>query len=169
MQFDWPRIRLKKPAKHGWRFSVFAGLCATAWVWALGVSPPSTTSPTEKIAAIVTLLTVFSMGLAAARAAGWIARAFGAEDHGWIAGAVTAPLFAALVECLLSAQGTLYDSPLSGSVLLCLGIAVFVLPFCILGTMAFAKGLDLWSDIVAGPQDPWDNSRPHERNEAPDR
>lgn len=133
MKARWP-IGMKRAAKHGWLFSGFAGMFATAVVWAVAVPD----------GAMVVLVGVFSMAFAAARAAGWIARVFGAEDHGWIAGAITAPLFATVAEVTV-AQGDPFNSPLLSLVPVFVYISILVFPFCMLGTMMF-QGLLLWSD-----------------------
>jgi hypothetical protein len=155
MQVAWRHIRMRRPAKHGWLFSAFAGIFAIASVYALlfsfstGLPPAARQSP---MGTSLALLILFAMAFAAARVAGWIARLLGAEDHGMVAGLITAPLFVALFRLLAAMESAIahpYNSPLYNYTklpILPYALLLFtILQFCIFGTAIFNGGLRLWS------------------------
>lgn len=155
MQVTWPHLRMKRPAKHGWLFSAFAGIFAIASGYALLLIfsaglPPAARQPST--ATSMGLLTLFAMAFVAARVAGWIARVLGAEDYGWEAGVITAPLFLAFLRFLAAVQDAISptphnDLPYSHTwwILPYVILLWFVLPLCILGTAVFSSVLHLWS------------------------
>jgi hypothetical protein len=155
MQVWWPHTRMR-PAKRGWLFSAFAGIFAIASFYVLSLlpgSPPTARQPPTT--ASLGLLALFAMAFAAARVAGWIARVLGAEDHGMVAGLITAPLFVALFRFVAAVQGAIspppYNPPLYNhtefSVLPYAILLFFILQFCILGTAVFNWGVHLWSYV----------------------
>jgi hypothetical protein len=143
MPVTWPHIR-KKPKKHGWCFSAFAAIFAVASINGIQllVSVPSTNGIGEFFFDLYFAACAF----AAARVAGRIARVLGAEDYGWVAGAITAPLFLGFLLSPLAVLKGWSDLPALSEMILYFSVLV-ALPFCMLGTAVFIGGLRLlrWS------------------------
>ena len=136
---------MKRPAKYGWFFSVFAGIFATASIyvtsWLMSIPSP----PLDAI------LYFGACAFLAARVAGWIARTLGWEDYGWVAGACSAVIFSLIIRLpvvMLKAVDPAYHLPdwidlIPRSFDWLLLSSLFILPFCIVGTAVFIVSLHL--------------------------